>query len=163
MRKLNWFKAHNTSAVSPEVSKYAKWLIETLQAIIARWEEVLPYVAKPCPKPPNSPSAFSQDAIPEPPRGRENLLVLRDCLEARGTAIMGQPFVDHLDIIAEMNLPGFGTTRVLKVFKLYEAQKLALHARFVRNLILGLEELESACKEHRVRFTIEGAQLNGSR
>jgi hypothetical protein len=59
MRKLNWLKAHDTSAISPEVSKHAKWLIETLQAIIARWEEVLPYVARPYPKPPDSPSAFS--------------------------------------------------------------------------------------------------------
>jgi hypothetical protein len=74
---------------------------------------------------------------------------------------MGQPFVHHSDIIAEVNLPGFGTRRVLNVFKLYEAQELALHARFVRNLILGLEELESACREHGVRFTSGGRVPRG--
>jgi hypothetical protein len=72
---------------------------------------------------------------------------------------MGQPFGHYSDIIAEMNLPGFGTRRVLNVFKLHEAQELALHARFVRYLILGLEKLESACREHGIRFTSGGCPV----
>jgi len=134
------------------VTPHASWLIETLQAIITRWEAVLPYIASPYPIAPNNPSAFTWDAIPEPPPGREHLLALRDCLEEKGRAIIGQPFVDNADVLAEMDLPGFGTRRVLKVFRLQEAKQLALHTCFVRNLVLGLEKLEGACREHGVRF-----------
>ena len=55
-------------------------------------------------------------------------------------------------MLAEMDLPGFGTRRVLKVFRLQEAKQLALHTCFVRNLVLGLEKLEAACRAHGVRF-----------
>ena len=49
-------------------------------------------------------------------------------------------------------MPGFGTRRVLKVFRLKEAKQLALHTCYVRNMVLGLERLEGACREHGVRF-----------
>ena len=55
-------------------------------------------------------------------------------------------------MLAEMDLPGFGTRRVLKVFRLQEAKQLALHTCFVGNLVLGLEKLEGACRAHGVRF-----------
>ena len=72
--------------------------------------------------------------------------------------------MDNADVLAEMDLPGFGTRRVLKVFRLQEAKQLALHTCFVRNLVLGLEKLEGACRAHGVRFVggghveAEGAQ-----
>lgn len=70
--------------------------------------------------------------------------------------MMGRPFVDNRDTLAEIDLPGFGTRRVLKVFKLFEIQELALHSCFVRDLVLGLDKLESACREHGVRFRSVG-------
>ncbi|CAN9419721.1 unnamed protein product [Alternaria alternata] len=157
VRKLDWLKSHHTYTTSPEVSKHAEWLIETLDAIVARWEEVLPYIAEPYPIPLNSPSAFSFNAIPEPPSGRESLGVLLEGLEGRGRAMMGQPFVNNADVLAEIDLPGFGTRRVLKVFKLFEVQQLALHSCFIRNLVLGLDKLETACRQHGVMFTSVGS------
>lgn len=68
-----------------------------------------------------------------------------------------------------MDLPGFGTRRVLKVFRLQEAKQLALHTCFVRNLVLGLEKLEGACRAHGVRFVgggqvgSEGVEREGDR
>lgn len=59
IRKLDWLKAHRALTTSPEVSPHTTWLIETLQAIITRWEQVLPYIASPYPIPPNNPSAFT--------------------------------------------------------------------------------------------------------
>ena len=59
IRKLNWLKAHRALTTSPEVTPHTIWLIETLQAIITRWEAVLPYIASPYPIPPNNPSAFT--------------------------------------------------------------------------------------------------------
>ena len=70
--------------------------------------------------------------------------------------MMGRPFVENRDILAEIALPGFGKTRILKVFKLFEIQELALHSCFVRDLVLGLDKLESACREHGVRFMSAG-------
>ncbi|OWY57186.1 hypothetical protein AALT_g9332 [Alternaria alternata] len=157
VRKLDWLKSHHAYTASPEVSKHAEWLIETLYAIVARWEEVLPYIAEPYPIPPNSPSAFSFNATPEPPSGRESLGVLLEGLEGRGRAMMGQPFVNNADVLAEIDLPGFGTRRVLKVFKLFEVQQLALHSCFIRNLMLGLDKLETACRQHGVISTGGGS------
>ncbi|KAI4910672.1 hypothetical protein J4E90_006927 [Alternaria incomplexa] len=59
IRKLDWLKAHRALTTSPEVTPHTTWLIETLQAIITRWEAVLPYIASPYPIPPNNPSAFT--------------------------------------------------------------------------------------------------------
>jgi hypothetical protein len=59
IRKLDWLKAHCAFTASPEVTPHTTWLIETLHAIIARWEEVLPYIAQPYTFPPNNPSAFT--------------------------------------------------------------------------------------------------------
>jgi len=70
-------------------------------------------------------------------------------------------------VLAEMDLPGFGTRRVLKVFRLQEAKQLALHTCFVRNLVLGLEKLEGACRAHGVRFVggghVEAESAQGQR
>jgi hypothetical protein len=78
-------------------------------------------------------------------------------LEGRGRAMMGQTFVNNADVLAEIDLPGFGTRRVLKVFGLFEVQQLALHSCFIRNLILGLNKLETACRQHRVMFMSVGS------
>ncbi|KAI4701042.1 hypothetical protein J4E89_010878 [Alternaria sp. Ai002NY15] len=59
IRKLDWLKAHRALTTSPEVTPHTTWLIETLQAIITRWEAVLPYIASPYPISPNNPSAFT--------------------------------------------------------------------------------------------------------
>ena len=70
-------------------------------------------------------------------------------------------------MLAEMDLPGFGTRRVLKVFRLQEAKQLALHTCFLRNLVLGLEKLEGACRAHGVRFVgvghVEAEDVQGER
>jgi hypothetical protein len=78
-------------------------------------------------------------------------------LEGRGRAMMGQPFVNNADVLAEIDLPGFGTRRVLKVFRLFEVQQLALHSCFIRNLVLGLNKLKTACRQHEVMFTSVGS------
>ncbi|KAG9185671.1 hypothetical protein G6011_07002 [Alternaria panax] len=59
VRKLNWLKSHHAYTTCPEVFKHAEWLIETLHAIVARWEEVLPYIAHPYPFPAHSTSTIS--------------------------------------------------------------------------------------------------------
>jgi hypothetical protein len=59
-------------------------------------------------------------------------------------------------------MPGFGTRRVLKVFRLQEAKQLALHTCYVRNLVLGLERLETACREHGVRFVGRNSGQTGN-
>ena len=71
--------------------------------------------------------------------------------------MMGQPFVNNADVLAEIDLPGFGTRRLLKVFKLFEVQQLALHSCFIRNLVLGLDKLETACRQHGIVFTSVGS------
>lgn len=83
--------------------------------------------------------------------------MLLEGLEGRGRAMMGQPFVNNADVLAEIDLPGFGTRRVLKVFKLFEVQQLALHSCFIRNLMLGLDKLETACRQHGVISTGGGS------
>ena len=47
IRKLDWLKAHRALTTSPEVTPHTTWLIETLHAIITRWEAVLPADASP--------------------------------------------------------------------------------------------------------------------
>lgn len=97
-------QSHHAYTTLPKIAKHADWLIETLHAIVARLEKVLPHIAQPDLFRPKSPSAFPLDAGLESPSGRTNLIVLREDRERRGKAMVGRPFGYNVDILAETDL-----------------------------------------------------------